>query len=300
MIVKNDLLVWRCDIDWITLSYKPRHFLPIEETYDARDAAYGIYECIGGDEETWSIKPAKKQDKNYKWTFDTAEGYRISISDDPAVQGHKLVLPGQTHFTGGLLKGVYDMLGFGGKITRIDVALDLFYNELGALDYVDMYKAAEPVFATKAFGLIDKPHHKEFNIGGRTSAYYGRCYDKGLQQGSDLDWVRFELELKQYAAEQLGPDILLNVHGVLPQLLEYFRMRDSELGDHLLSDLGNSLAEIGKAVRPPRLSNRERWFDEQVIPAFKKLAAQDAETADRVFSKLLSAYDDVSKLALCE
>jgi len=117
------------------------------------------------------------------------------------------MLPGEGGITA--LSMLEWVLGEGGRVTRIDLAIDVFDQD------IDIVALASTPRIKSAPGSCRKWNYFKGHDGGCT-AYIGsrksekflRIYDKAAEQGiTDRKWTRFELEIKGDAAKVVAEQV---------------------------------------------------------------------------------------------
>lgn len=169
-----------------------------------------------------------------------------------------------------------DVLGIGGKFTRIDFAYD---DRAGYLNLDQVQESLEhhkvnthfrkwrPIEAERAIGQETSPG-RTICIGSRSSNNYIRIYDKAAQQGIEGHWNRLEIEVKGDNAQILAG---------------WYTTRGENAVDEYLNAI-IEFKEVGES------SERSRWpvaaWWATFIDTAKKLRfrlATEARTVDQVW-----------------
>lgn len=180
------------------------------------------------------------------------------------------------------LRGVTDNVIFDwiegneGRVTRIDLALDLFDSGGHVLDIFHAWKCNQVATTARTVTIFSREGVTEDKgatvyIGSRSSEKYTRIYDKGKEQNTDLDWIRIEIELKGDRAVLAVNDI--KKHGKENAIMTYVRdvieWSDVEWFEQIWGD-EYELFELERVGRPE--TNHERWIREVCLPAVHEAA----------------------------
>lgn len=252
-----------------------------------------ICERASGMIERWY---AERPLHGYRWQFVSVEkpGLRVMISP----RNHDMGV--HVQFAGSALTGesVKDRLEYalesGGKVTRIDLAVDVAQ----AWDIPELYEIARSGGAktrTKKFALITSTEGTTLYAGSRTSEKFLRIYDKGAQTKSARPWTRIELECKGDFAQGISNFVRSEGLSAIPQIIRGFL----DFTDFpAWSDLMDSNIERVSLPKVERHSNTRSWLLEQVAPALAKYAEQHPDFLDqfvqRVYMLLPSQGTDFS------
>lgn len=158
--------------------------------------------------------------------------------------------------------------------SRIDIAFDLIdygidvlqiYRDWKSGKFATRGKKAQPVTS----GVMTETGVTEAStvyFGSRTSEVMLRVYEKGKEQGVDLDWVRFELEIKgDRAIGIVGDCERYGVAKVGAQLLrEYVTKCSYKFWKELT--LGDSVELTTKGRKK---TDRRIWLDNVIFPLLK-------------------------------
>lgn len=173
------------------------------------------------------------------------------------------------------------------RCSRLDIAFDVFHSTVSTMDVAERYFEAHAEGAKRVTQLINGITGDTFYIGSRTSEKMLRVYDKGKKEGTGLDWIRIELELKGQYIHNASSTLLENPIIAVADVLNLLDAPKSAIYNLLVEYAGDAPAAQWKGARPK--SNREVWFMTQVVKAFANLLADDPVAARRV----LDALNDV-------
>lgn len=184
---------------------------------------------------------------------------------------------------------LHSAVNCGGRFTRLDIATDLIGEP------IDGQEIYEPLIRGRNEGTARTFSKVESNgggftiyIGSRQSEKFVRIYNKAAQeQLPDGHWWRYEIETKGMVARALAVslDNSGDWHGVfeavalamcdLPLCTEYDKFFKAE-------HLGIGVPKL------ERVSDREKWIDQQVTPAVLKYFQEhrDSEAVNRLIALL--------------
>lgn len=174
-------------------------------------------------------------------------------------------------------KQLFDWIDKGeGKVTRLDLALDLFDTGGHPLDMYHAFKCNQVATTTKSVTIfskegVDDDKGSTVYFGSRQSDRFTRVYDKGKEQHTDLDWIRIEMELKGARALAAYDD--WKREGTEKTTMSYLRdaieWSDVEWFERAWGDDYETFA-LESIGRPE--TNHERWVREVCIPAIAEAA----------------------------
>lgn len=275
-------------LDWITFSGKYPDAVkadPPRNQFDARAAAVGIISNVLKIRGTAFNNPSAGRFYDWSWT-DDYYGVRVHISSR-SEQGWMVELPGRFFRENEIdhQQLINDALTWGAKITRLDVAVDLFNTPLLPQDiYLDMLTANLGEFKRKV-NLIHGKNGDTLSLGSRQSQFFMRVYDKAGEQQIDGLWLRSELEIKDDAAAALPRDIQTIYRRAAAKMLDMLGCVENDLTE-TLTLVSGGLLPLGGKVREDT-TDTERWFLHSVVPALKKLKQREPSTFDRVRAAVL-------------
>src|SRR5574338_315610 len=268
-------------IDW--LSYTLPWNSPRIKRLSPEVSIEVIAERASGMIERWY---AEKPMHGYRWQVVSVEkpGLRVMISP----RNHEMGV--HVQFAGSALAGqsVMDRLAYaldaGGRVTRIDVAVDVAQ----AWNIPDLYELARDGSAktrTKKFSLITSTEGTTFYAGSRTSEKYLRIYDKAAQQKSARPWTRIELECKGDFASNIAKFLVVEGLPSVPSVIRGFFDLPTV---PVWNDVMDSHIEAVSLPRIERQSNTRGWLLEQVAPALAKYLENEPEFLQRFITRVES------------
>lgn len=271
--------------DWITATYQL--MLIYQDEWELNDWVKAHLDVVERDLKSfdfvWEMQP--KPPKFYLCDVRCLRtGIIVSIPLPSTRQGIRIVA------TGGQFKGEYqilaeELLQAEWKATRVDLAWDVFDVGEEVVEFADMWWERHGKTSKKRSQLISSVSGATFNIGSRSSQKYVRIYDKALEQGLISDWKRLEIELKADWATWGMEVVSQGVWTGALTTLDFIDLDESAIVDSIR--LRCSFDEQIVPIELPRLvTNREKWFREQVIPAFRKLSKEDVEIARDILAIL--------------
>jgi len=274
-------------IDWLTLT-RPYDGDPDAIPTNSQDAAVVAAMIAQGsaviNEE--KVHLARSSDAFYPWHFQTDGKVLICISDRLS-QGVKVVRSGSSLPVGRSeqIKIWRSLQAELWRVTRCDVAIDFHDSGIPVYEYWKdrLEERAEARRGKTELKLT--PKGDTINIGSRTSDKCMRIYDKGKEQHTQDDWVRFEIEIKGKTAHGLKMAYNDLVKSAAASMIGMtFKMPAKTLS--LLQKIADGNEEIQNPARRAR-GNREIWLMEQVLPALKKTREEQPEVYDRFLAALI-------------
>lgn len=273
-------------IDWLTFTHGyPSKGVAAKSGMEARVVAYWCMKCAGiEDPHFQAIKPVPF----YSWAFEDIEtGYRVYLSGIQK-QGMMLQIDGRAceKTKNSITQRVELLNSKDWKCTRCDVAVDMLDHEMVAADFEEIYRAHKHQY-DRTTHFIKSVNGDTFYIGSRVSAYYLRVYDKGMQQMTDEDWTRLEIEVKGYSAEQIVKTPLTIIQQGVSAIL-------SVLDGGLPGSVELSLQLIANGqVCPPSTApnvktNTELWLETQVLPALQRMWVENPDFVNDWICRVLA------------
>jgi hypothetical protein len=291
----------RCFIDWLSFT------LPIK-----RALLFG---------ELWDFVAHTTRTYYQKWTrcgalygYDMAFSYGVGViamahSYRPEMGVH-FQLSGQGI---GTLLGNYgavyvfldELKKIGAKVTRIDVAIDVFDSGLKIGSLADALKWGEARTSSAKHMLIRGSDGGEtLYIGSRQSERFCRIYNKAaerLAQGADndqsSDWIRIELEVKADKAKALFHTLTNDdqlPHETIQAWIKAFIDFPDEKVWRAILGRDNVRMEISHR----KLTNSRKWLLGTVCDAIAKELVKDPSFAPEIQSALLLAIEEQIRLTL--
>jgi hypothetical protein len=175
----------------------------------------------------------------------------------------------------------------GGKITRLDVALDLDSSGI-RLDVLQAH-FQYGLCKTKArsinpVGRVGASQGTLY-IGSRTSEAFMRIYDKATEQGINADWLRIELELKAGKARSMAKMLLEGDPArVIPSAITGF----ANWPDYLLWVEAIRTQPIVVKTDKHKDGNTRKWLIEVCAPALAKM--QIVHGDEQLLAEFMAAF----------
>lgn len=235
-----------------------------------------------------------KPKRFYPFVFtESVTGATVHISDEIMTQGVMLVFSGETLARIEDRKFLLERAMLQGwKVTRIDLAVDVIGEGLTVEEVASEYEKANGANKKRTWSRFHSPTGETLYIGSRKSARMMRLYDKGMQQKSSLDWKRFEIEYKEYAAPIAAERFLLDERFIFSEVLDMLKTPDTNTHANF-AELAQGYEPEGIAA-PKTVSKRCLWFKTQVMSAFERIVLDDPlealECLAGIEEVLLDAY----------
>lgn len=162
----------------------------------------------------------------------------------------------------------------GGKVSRLDVALDLIGGTMTRDDLVTAFLAGEVVTRARSGKLWKDLITPEgtFYVGSAASNKLFRAYDKGAQVKSEVSWLRLELQTRRLHAQAITEALQgsENTRAVINRAVDDF----IDFPGQAEFRQAVSGAEVEIPIVHRKLTNTLRWLIEQVAPAVVKYQRQ--------------------------
>lgn len=201
------------------------------------------------------------------------------------------------------------ILGDGGNISRIDVAVDVT-EELPFKTVEDSIGAGEMVSKARKVKIVESLANdsgkllglgKTIYLGSSKSNKMLRIYDKGKEQGTTKDWVRFELQLRNedayaYVRHIVNSDKMCVVDNAVSLVVSYvdFRNLDNKnvsrrtrcsWYDSIVGAYDKIVLVFEKKLRT--MTSIVSWIERQVSPSMAMLKKYYGESYHSIFNYLL-------------
>jgi hypothetical protein len=166
---------------------------------------------------------------------------------------------------------------FGGKIGRIDLALDIFDNEEMSVDMFEkrLYDIKTSLVGSKKIsgnGLGETLYVGNMKSRSRRL----RIYNKGLEQGVSRTWVRVEYE-KRRGADKMADTIFSSQRSISSMLKGVIDFPNWAAWQKVIGDYENKV-QRGEAVHREVINGAKlNWIVEQAVPALADLMIEDAK-----------------------
>lgn len=166
----------------------------------------------------------------------------------------------------------------GDRCTRIDVAIDVIDSPM---DIARLYRKTQSgykvPFGRKAT-LMQSGAGVTMYIGSRTSEIFLRVYDKGVEQGTDDNWKRVEVELKGNRAAFFVNVLVNNGLMTVGENARAVVKGIADFDDTTWSKVvGTEELHIGKGDR--KETDTKEWLLTQVAPAMGKYIQRTGDKA---------------------
>lgn len=276
-------------IDWITATRKfaPHELDDLGSLRDTYWTAFQEFTALDGDRQ-WVLERVPQQ-RFYDYAFrDKNTGVVLNIAEGGNNKGLLIVYSGKSLSRG--QKGervIQSLLGLNYKITRLDVAFDVIDSGYDTMAIADKYEREVGVRGKNTYSVISSAHGSTLYVGSRRSPKMVRVYDKGKETKTDLDWLRLEIEFKQYAADQMAVQCFDDMRSAEIELQGILNCQDHPVLVALNNYCkGGMVAEI---KRPVPNSDRAAWLINQVLPAFKTMFRDEPINAVNVWTMFENA-----------
>lgn len=272
-------------IDWVTASRSLTH-LSTEPDYKtaAIVSANMLRQLLPGSVELASDKPSR----GYRLGFiEKNTGVRVSLINYSDPRGMLITASGKAlsslDYPSMFL---LDLLNEHFKVTRLDLAVDVYYGGVTAGDIATMLenKLKGKVMKRKR-GFFLSQSGGTFYLGSRSSNRYLRIYDKGRKEKTLLDWLRLEIELKGELAHRHA-----EIYKEMPTQFVYEIINMVGLPESVtMQTLEQYVHDVSyQEIKPtPVKHDREAWLHNQVLPAFRRLLKENEGAALRFLDALL-------------
>lgn len=282
------------NVDWITAT---RKFTETERIPDAsfRDVAplvlNELAHLYAGT--LFSIERVQQQ-RFYDFAFKCSiTGTVVNIALKGNNKGIMVVMPATTLRVfpdkSELLQGFF---GLGYKITRLDVCFDVFNSAYSTTDIADKYEAEVGERGHDKFAFISSRTGSTLYVGARNSPCMVRVYDKGQETKTGLDWIRFEVEFKQYLADQISVQSFNDLRASGLWLQKKLGIQDHPVLSAIDDFCRASTVPVVK--RPIPQSDKAAWLLSQVLPAFENMFKDEPINARLVWENFLGKLNPLA------
>lgn len=280
-------------IDYVTLTttsvrYKSLLTNSVASVMEAADVIRWVLPDFGLRRVVLETEPAAR---GYNYGFKThTEGIECSVSSRLDEQGIMVRISGKAlSEMNDARMWILHAIDRGWRTTRVDVAFDVYDGGIPVDVIASAYMSHAMEENKRKSTFIQGPKGSTLYIGSRMSEKMLRVYDKGLQQGTFLDWVRVELEIKGQFCHLWGQDAIRNPNEFAPLVAKML-----EPGSVTLSNaIGEMAAGIHEAIRevPRTATNRGLWFHTTVLSAFEGLLRDDRAAAVSFIARIHELVD---------
>lgn len=221
-------------------------------------------------------------------------GAIINVPMDLIGQGIRIVLSGDT------LKHIDEHESFiknalegGWKVTRIDWCIDIVNSGNTARQIHDIYSKLKAIGTETLSENFRTSNSDTHELGARTSAIWSKVYEKGRQNGTDEDWLRFETEFKEGYAMSVASVVAMGQHkAVCGILLERYKFMYGLKAYDVVEEfcIGTAKLELSS---PRKETNTQKWLWGAVRTAFIKFARIYPTEARRWLADLQVTFIEV-------
>lgn len=283
-----------CRIDWFSAT--KRGFWSgladasrVANQYEAQKVARDVFSFLGMKHVTME-KTQHQKGYHYAYTeFQT--GVKVHVASNLSDQGCMVVMSGDT------LKRLDDvsvriqaLMHRGWRCSRMDVAFDVYNSGVTIDALADAYLSAHPAPRIRKAGFISSGGGSTLYIGSRYSSKMLRCYDKGREQKTSLDWIRLEMEYKREFIHSAASEFAAKPSRARHDVADLLDM-PRHLLTGILEQFGDDVDQVGVVVGR-RKTDTQVWFETIVKSAFGNLMHQDMTAAADVVAQFTQMLSD--------
>ena len=196
-------------------------------------------------------------------------------------------------------KEISFILGFLTNIhyTRLDLAIDLFNYKICDYKIIDIGSRKKAYF----YGRDNKL--QTMYSGSNKSSKYIRIYNKGIEQKiEDIDWWRFELQLRDIYIDKYLTDMVEffdNIFIFKYKSIDKYDMHENAMIEYLLADI-NRLNDFARRETKQKYKHIIRNLEVESLDFFSDIINMTTEKVNRYLSYICSTksmpqYFDVSR-----
>lgn len=287
-------------IDWISITAKYPDIgfnSEIESYYDAKHISRLIRRSLINHTmgalcpDDLATSPEHTARRFYMYNWHNAQGFTMSLGTK-FDQGVKVQFSGQfLDYKLQKSKEIYEgLINSHWKPTRVDFAYDFFHS--GITIGTIWRKYIEPAFLGKKLkvAFYQGGSGDTIYIGSRQSNYMIRIYDKGKEQKRDIDWIRFEIEIKKDGCKNLSGNHQRDISSGASKILAMCRNLPNSISDILKEISGGKT--FGTVYNPQIQSDREKYIHTFVVPYLTKAMETDREAVRQALYTLHKAWAD--------
>lgn len=167
----------------------------------------------------------------------------------------------------------------GHTVARLDLAIDFIGYATPVGQFVDAYLNGEVTTKLRTASVV-----KSLTNGGET-LYLGslkkrknliRVYNKGAEQGVDIDWIRVELQIMGKKATSTGKEICKSeniketIIGIIKNIVDFKTVA-------IWKELTSLTQDVQMSSIPKSQGDTEAWLMNQVIPALGRTVVLNIE-----------------------
>lgn len=225
----------------------------------------------------------------YGHNWHNVDGFSMSLGAWTE-QGVKAQFSG--HFLDGIFQKVPELYGAlahsNWKFTRVDLAYDFFDSGTSVREIWTRH--IEPAFLGKKLktSFIQSGKGDTIYIGSRYSNYMIRIYDKGKEQKTSHDWIRFELEIKKGGIKVLGGNFANDIRRGASKILGMCR----SLPDNFTDTLSRISAgeTFGTVYNPKIKTDRRKYVESYILPYLEKTLETEPELYEFALNELIRKF----------
>lgn len=228
----------------------------------------------------------------------------VLLSGGSEDMGQHLVMPGRA-MDAVRRAGVADrvlckhVMEHHGQVARLDLALDVYGGNLKPADFVAAHDAGCLKSPARDVTRTYKPGRPDdtFYLGAPSSDRRLRVYDKNAEQGivDRVSWLRLELQLRKTRARAYAVVVAVeeSTRAVInSSVSEFLAWENEEYNMIVKSEDAVVLPDV-----PRKITERERWYLEQVIPSLVKFEDEQPGAIDWFWAHLEHALLERQKHA---
>lgn len=277
-----------CRIDWFSAT--KRGFwagLPnassVSNQYEAQQVARDVFGFLGMSHVTMS---KVQHQKGYHYAYEEFQtGTKVHVASSLSDQGVMVVLSGDTlKRIDSVPVRVQALLCRGYRCSRMDVAFDVYNSGVSIDALAEAYFEAHPAPRLRKAGFISSGGGSTLYIGSRYSSKMLRCYDKGREQQTSLDWIRLEMEYKREFIHAAAHEFVEKPSRARHDVADMLDMPRSLIVG-ILEQFGEDVDPVGVVVGRKK-TDTQLWFETIVASAFSNLMEQDLPAARDVVQRL--------------
>jgi hypothetical protein len=272
-------------VDWLTVTFK---YAPDDVPSGSLFQEIARHLLYAPGQGKFTLKPVSTKPFYHYACENVQTGVRLYASNS-LKQGYMMVYDGKAcAYFGDEMPDVIDLLkDNGAKVTRLDVAIDLYETEQTPHDLWDACERYG-VPGGRARQMIQGATGSTCYIGKRSSDGYLRCYDKAKQLGEEGTHIRYELEAKHDLAERLTSDIPMMYARAAEYMIDMIPVQYKiDWWQVFVQIVSVKHTELPRASKLP--SDTLAWLLKSVVPSILRLADENPEE----FKQFLDAVSEV-------
>lgn len=237
----------------------------------------------------------------YRAAYRTKENVDVFWNVDRPEMGYHVIIAGTAirniceHYELDQEALLETVLHAGGSITRLDLAKDLTGEECSLDNIYQALERGEHKGTARTFSQIHSLNGgNTIYVGSRQSEKFIRIYDKAAQVGVPQGlWKRYELETKGMVARALASKLMerRSWGGAFDSIATGMVNLEASTDYQAFFPPGNPIIGIPKLEKK---SDREKWIEDQVIPAVVKHYIE--HSSSKAIALLRSMLDQVDHM----